>query len=77
MTFEKGRTMADFKQCSDKLIQTFHSRIAELLRLEDSQAQDQPKEYGIREFSDWKQCADEFESIMTERQIQYSPIQWQ
>jgi len=69
--------MPDFKQCSDKLIETFHSRIGELLKMEDKQPQSQPKEYGIREFSDWKQCADEFESIMTERQIPYNPIQWQ
>lgn len=66
----------NFEQCSEQLLQALHNRIAQLLAEEDSSTPGHDKRYGIREFPDWRQCADEFERIMEKREISYTPINW-
>jgi hypothetical protein len=66
----------DFENCTPELIKTFHQKISDLLQIEDSLSKGAQKEYGIREYSDWKECADEFERIMTKRAIQFVQIKW-
>jgi len=66
----------DFANCTGELLIAFHSRIAELLIEEDSLPSGSQKAYHIREFNDWRQCADEFERIMTSRAIAFNPIDW-
>jgi hypothetical protein len=58
------------------MIQAFYACIADLLNIEDSNPKSQEKEYGVREFTDWKACSDEFEQIMTKRNIVFKPIKW-
>jgi len=49
-----------------------HDRLVE----EDAQPQGQEKVYGVREFPDWKEQADEMEAELDRRGVTYKKVPW-
>lgn len=60
---------------SNETLQALHQLIREKLAADDA-AGNGPKRYGVREYPDWRTQADEFEAQMTERNLQFEPIDW-
>ncbi len=51
-----------------------HSVIKKRLYEEDTNTA--TENYGVREYSDWRQQADILEHALTERKINFEPIEW-
>jgi len=68
--------LPDFPNCTPELIKVFHKSIKDLLEKEDSLPNGTQKDYGIREYPDWKMCSGASEKIMTQREIHYNPNKW-
>jgi len=45
-------------------------------RLKEEDAGTATENYGVREHTDWRQQADILEQAMTEREINFEPIEW-
>ena len=52
-----------------------HKTIANALR-EDDRHQAPDKLYGVREFPDWRQEADDLEHELRKRNVDFKPIEW-
>ncbi len=56
-------------------LRQLHGRVGWCLAHDDAQAPDR-KQYGVREYSDWKRQADEFESELANRSVPFTRIVW-
>jgi hypothetical protein len=59
---------------SKNTLKELHGIISNLLAEEDKSGG--VKEFGVREYQDWKKQADIFENALKERGFDYNPIQW-
>ena len=63
----------DFNNFSEKPLICLYEAIRNALEEDDKLSE---KKYYVREFKDWKECADELERVMREKKINFSPILW-
>lgn len=66
----------DITKMSTGSLKAQHQAIQDRLSQEDSLPPGQEKIYGVRQFPDWRQQADEIESELTSRNETYAKIQW-
>jgi len=67
----------DIPGLSDDSLQALHRCIAEALAADDaSPAGSGDKPYGVRQHSDWRKQADEYEMELSARGLKFTPIQW-
>lgn len=60
---------------SDSALLAMHQMTAEALRDDDALPKGNSR-WGMRDHHDWKKQADEIELVMTERGIEFTPIDW-
>ncbi|WBM40053.1 hypothetical protein [Alcaligenes faecalis] len=53
-----------------------HSSILQALAVDDNLPNGQEKLYGVREYQDWKQHADDIEKELLTRGAKFQPIVW-
>ncbi|MDK2758293.1 MAG: hypothetical protein KYX66_16325 [Blastomonas fulva] len=69
-------TFADITKMSTRGLKGMQRAIRDRLVEEDAQPQTQEKIYGLREFSDWKDQADEIEAELDRRNEAYTKVPW-
>jgi len=65
----------DIPRLSTKLILLMYEGIKDALKEDDSLPEGE-KEYGVREFSDWRECVTWFETELDKRGTPYEKISW-
>ena len=53
-----------------------HKSIRSAFDRDEEIPEDKEKQYGVREYSDWRQWSDSLESEMTKRSIEFEPVPW-
>jgi len=67
---------ADITAMSSKGLKAMQRAIHDRLIEEDQQPPGQEKVYGVREFSDWREQADEMEAELDRRSETYDKVPW-
>ena len=66
----------DFKSMSNELLLRLHEAVRSALNEDDRLSVGQ-KKYFVREYPDWKLCANEIEDVLKNKNVSFTPIQWQ
>lgn len=66
----------DEKKMSTNGLKALHKGIAKALAADDATPPGQDKDYGAREYPDWKQWGDAFEEELRVRQVDFDEIDW-
>lgn len=53
----------------------FHSKITECLT-KDDESDSAAKDYGVRQFADWKQLADVIEAELSIQEVPFTKLSW-
>lgn len=69
-------TFADITKMSTRGLKGMQRAIHDRLIEEDKQPQGQEKIYGLREFADWRDQADEIEAELDRRHEVYAKVPW-
>lgn len=64
----------NIKNLSDQSLSDLHELIREALEKDD--ASTGGKQFGVREYPDWKKQADDFEAELANRKKGFKPIDW-
>lgn len=57
------------------LLMMYHG-ILQALEVDDNLPSNSQKTFGVREYADWRRCADAMEAELNKRQINYQKISW-
>ncbi len=66
----------EFTQFTDPGLLSMYDAITKALIEDDDIPEGQPKEYGVREFSDWRVWGAALEKEIKRRGLSYTPIPW-
>jgi hypothetical protein len=58
-----------------KTLVEFHEKVVECLRKDDENLSEM-KDYGVREYRDWRAFSDAIEAELLSRDVPFTPIQW-
>lgn len=61
---------------SDSGLKMMQKGVAEALVFDDAIPAGQAKEFGVREYSDWRKHADAIEAVLDQRKVSYTKIVW-
>lgn len=65
----------NIQNLSDKLLIQLHDAIRDAFE-EDERLSEGNKQYGVREFADWRATSDAFEAELQQRSLDVEPIPW-